>query len=175
MKTYYFNSSLENFGFKKTLTKNLFGHGIKEDKSEVFIKPKKYKESSLSPFNFLKLKNTYNIKEVYMYDRVIGVSGDALIIDHINRSGLFFLRGKTPHGKLTMFPDMSGVYNKNSKLKKIIVQTLGPQRFKTAETEKGIFFSEGCAITASLWHYVGVRVTCFGFSKNETNKKLKTF
>ena len=175
MKVYYFNSRLENFGFKENLNKNLFGHGIKEDKNEVFIKPTKYNESSLSPFNFLNLKKTYNIKEIYMYDRVIGAHGEVLIIDHINRSGLFFLRGKTPHGKLTMFPDMSGVYKKNSKLKKSTVQTLGPKRFKAAKTEKGIVFSEGCAITASLWHYVGVRVKCFGFSQSKTNKKIKVF
>ena len=49
-----------------------------------------------------------------MYDRIRGIEQDVLITDHVNRSGLFFLRGKTPHEGFPMFPDMSNVYEKNN-------------------------------------------------------------
>ena len=97
-----------------------------------------------------------------MYDRIRGTEQNVQIIDHVNRSGLFFLRGKTPIEDFPMFPDMSKIYKKTSKLKKITVQTLGPKRFKTTKTQEGVVFSECCAITATLWHYVGVSVKCFG-------------
>ena len=105
-----------------------------------------------------------------MYDRIRGIEQDVLITDHVNRSGLFFLRGKTPNEGFPMFPDMSNVYEKKSKLKKTTVQTLGPKRFKTTERQEGVVFSECCAITATLWHYVGVSVKCFGVLEKENIK-----
>lgn len=170
IKVYYFNNDPSIFGFKNIFHKTLFGHSVHEEENKVFIKPIKYSSNSLSPLNILSLKKTFNIKDIYMYDRVRGVEEDILITDHINRSGLFFLRGKTPHKHLTMFPDMSGVYIKKSKLKKSVVQTLGPKRFKTTENEEGVIFSEGCAITATLWHYVGVNIKCFGVSMTKETK-----
>ena len=162
MKIHYFNSNPKTLGFNNDFYKTLFGHTINEKNNDVFIKPIKFNKVSLSPSNILGLKKTYNIKEIHMYDRIKGIEQDVLITDHVNRSGLFFLRGKTPHEGLPMFPDMSNVYYKTSKLKKKTVQTLGPKRFKTTEIQEGVVFSECCAITATLWHYVGVSVKCFG-------------
>lgn len=162
MKIHYFNNNPTVFGFNSVLPKTLFGHTINEKKNNVFIKPTNFNKVSLSPSNLLGLKKTYNIKKVYMYDRIRGTEQDVLITDHINRSGLFFLRGKTPLENFPMFPDMSKVYEKSSKLKRTTVQTLGPKRFKAIEIQEGVVFSECCAITATLWHYVGVKVKCFG-------------
>ena len=105
-----------------------------------------------------------------MYDRIKGIEQDVLITDHINRSGLFFLRGKTPHEGFPMFPDMSNVYEKKSKLKKTTVQTLGPKRFKTTERQEGVVFSEWYVITAAIWHYVDVSVKCFRVLEKENIK-----
>ena len=162
MKIHYFNSNPTTFGFKNVFHKTLFGHTINENKGNVFIKPTKFNGFSISPSNILGLKKSFNIKEVHMYDRIRGAEQDVLITDHVNRSGLFFLRGKTPIEDFPMFPDMSTVYKKTSKLKKTTVQTLGPKRFKATKTQEGVVFSECCAITATLWHYVGVSVKCFG-------------
>ncbi|MDB2350993.1 hypothetical protein N9W06_01765 [Candidatus Marinimicrobia bacterium] len=167
MKFYYFNSNPKTFGFNNVFHKTLFGHTINEKKNNIFIKPTRFNKFSLSPSNILGLKKAYNIKEIHMYDRIRGIEHNVLITDHINRSGLFFLRGRTPHEDFPMFPDMSKVYEKKSKLKKTTVQTLGPKRFKTTETQEGVVFSECCAITATLWHYVGVSVKCFGVLENK--------
>ena len=170
MKIHYFNSNPKTLGFNNDFYKTLFGHTINEKNNDVFIKPIKFNKVSLSPSNILGLKKTYNIKEIHMYDRIKGIEQDVLITDHVNRSGLFFLRGKTPHEGFPMFPDMSNVYEKKSKLKKTTVQTLGPKRFKTTKRQEGVVFSECCAITATLWHYVGVSVKCFGVLEKENIK-----
>ena len=60
-----------------------------------------------------------------------------------------------------MFPDMSYIYEKDSSLKSIIVQTLGYSRFKKVKLEERVFFSEAAAIIATIWHYVGVSVRGF--------------
>ena len=109
-----------------------------------------------------------------MFDRVVGIKKNILITDHINRSGTSFLRGKTPHKKLPMFPDMSSVYIKNTKNKRQTAQTLGPKNFKVPPNEAGVVFSEASAITATLWHYVGVGVRCYGIVESSNpNKPLK--
>ena len=84
------------------------------------------------------------------------------------------MRGKTPHKKLPMFPDMSNVYIKNTKNKRHTVQTLGPKNFKSPPNEPGVVFSEASAITATLWHYVGVGVRCYGIvESSDPNNPLK--
>ena len=115
MKIHYFNSNPKTLGFNHDFYKTLFGHTINEKNNDVLIKPIKFNKVSLSPSNILGLKKTYNIKEIHMYDRIRGIEQDVLITDHINRSGLFFLRGKTPHEGFQMFPDMSNVYEKKCK------------------------------------------------------------
>ena len=84
------------------------------------------------------------------------------------------MRGKTPHKKLPMFPDMSSVYIKNTKNKRQTVQTLGPKNFKEPPNETDIVFSEASAITATLWRYVGVGVRCYGVVESSNpNNPLK--
>jgi hypothetical protein len=96
-----------------------------------------------------------------MYDRTIGIKEKSTIIDHVNRSGVFYLKGNTPHKQRPMFPDMSYIYEKDPPLKNIIVQTLGYSRFKKVILEERVFFSEAAAIIATIWHYVGVSVRGF--------------
>ena len=87
--------------------------------------------------------------------------GKSIIIDHVNRSGVFHLKGNTPFKQRPMFPDMSYIYEKDLSLKNIIVQTLGYERFKKVELKERVFVSEAAAIIATIWHYVGVRVRGF--------------
>jgi len=96
-----------------------------------------------------------------MYDRTFGIKEKSIIIDHVNRSGVFYLKGNTPHEQRPMFPDMSYIYEKDPPLKSIIVQTLGYSRFKKVKLEERVFFSEAAAIIATIWHYVGVSVRGF--------------
>ena len=138
-----------------------FNHNVGIKNNDVFIVPNQVNETSISPTEFLGLKNKYQIKTVNMYDRTFGIKEKSIIIDHVNRSAVFHLRGKTPHEQRPMFPDMSYIYEKDPPLKKIIVQTLGYSRFKKVKLEERVFFSEAAAIIATIWHYVGVGVRGF--------------
>ena len=96
-----------------------------------------------------------------MYDRTFGIKEKSIIKDHVNRSGVFHLKGNTPHKQLPMFPDMSYIYEKDPSLNNIVVQTLGYDRFKKVKLKEKVSFSEAAAIIATIWHYVGVSVRGF--------------
>ena len=169
MKTYYFNTDPIFFGIKTRLNKKLFGHQIYEEKKMLFLTPHKFDKKNLSPENTYKLKKKYKLKNIIMFDRVIGVDKNILISDHVNRSGTSFLIEKTPCENFPMFPDMSKVYITKKNETGHTVQTLGPNRFQNPPSESGVVFSEASAIIASLWHYVGVGVRCFGVCDQKTN------
>ena len=162
MKVYYFINRLEYFGFNAKLNQSFYGHSLCEKKSAVYIKPKEYSGVSISPFNFFSLKKKYNIKIVYLYDRVIGVRNKVVVSDHVNRSGFYPLRGKTPYKALAMFPDMSKIYECDPNQKKTTIHTLGPKRFKNKQLSDSFVYSEGAAVVSALWHYLNVKVKCFG-------------
>ena len=162
MKVYYFINRLECFGFNEKLNQSFYGHGLCEKKSAVYIKPKEYNGVSISPFNFFSLKKKYNIKTVYLYDRVIGVNNKVVVSDHVNRSGFYQLRGKTPYKTLTMFPDMSKIYEGDLNQKKTTIHTHGSKRFKSKHLSDSLVYSEGAAAVSTLWHYLIVKVKCFG-------------
>ena len=161
LNVHYYNNLLSKFNIDQKLDLKLFNHNVGIKNNDVFIVPNQFNEISLSPTEFLGLKNKYQIKTVNMYDRTFGIRKRSLIIDHVNRSGVFYLKGKTPHEQRPMFPDMSYIYEKDYSLKSIIVQTLGYERFKNLKFNEQVFFSEAAAITATIWHYVGVRVRGF--------------
>ena len=174
MKTYYFNTNPKFFGIYNVFNRETFGHFTLCGEDAVFITPSQFTKKHISPEHLLGLKEKYKIENIIMFDRVVGIKKNILITDHINRSGISFMRGKTPHKKLPMFPDMSNVYIKNTKNKRHTVQTLGPKNFKAPPNEAGVVFSEASAITATLWHYIGVGVRCYGVvESSDLNNPLK--
>jgi len=174
LKNYYFNTSPKNFGIYDDFNREYFGHLTFCVDESVFMTPTKFTKKHISPEHLLGLKEKHKIENIIMFDRVVGIKKNILITDHINRSGISYLRGKTPHKKLSMFPDMSSVYIKKTKNKRQTVQTLGPKNFKAPPNEAGVVFSEASAITATLWHYVGVGVRCYGIvDSNNPNNLLK--
>ena len=106
-----------------------------------------------------------------MFDRISGLNKNILIADHINRSGISFLRGDTPYKKKPMFPALSKIYICDKK-QGVVVQTLGPKKFKNPPNEPGVVFSESAAIFATLWHYIGVEVVCFGIGQPNQTKTI---
>ena len=161
LNVHYYNNQLRKFNIDQKIDLKIFNHSIYKKDNEVFIVPNQLNEISISPIEFLGLKNKYQIKTVNMYDRTFGIKEKSIIIDHVNRSGVFHLKGKTPHEQRPMFPDMSCIYEKDPSLKSIIVQTLGYNRFKKVKFKERVFFSEAAAIIATIWHYVGVSVRGF--------------
>lgn len=163
----YFNVSPKNFGLNRVLKKEIFGHYVLSSKKQTSITPIQITNKNISPENILALKDKYKIELVRVFDRIIG-NENTIIIDHINRSGVTFLTAKTPHKKLPMFPDMSNIYVNNGDGK--CVHTIGPKQFRKPPTENNIIFSEATALTSVVWHYIGVRVRCFGISDNRLIK-----
>ena len=161
LNVHYYNNQLSKFNIDQKLDLKFFNHNIGVKDNDVFIVPNQFNEKSISPTEFLGLKNKYQIETVNMYDRTVGINEKSIIIDHVNRSGVFHLKGNTPHEHRPMFPDMSYVYEKDPLLKNIIVQTLGYNRFKNVKFKERVFFSEAAAIIATIWHYVDVRVRGF--------------
>ena len=170
MKVYYFNSNPKHYGINTYLNKKIYGHKIYKEPKLLFLTPNQFDKNNLCPQNLLQIKEKYKLKNIVMFDRVLGTDKNILISDHVNRSGISFIIEKTPFKNLPMFPDMSGVYIKNKNDKGHTIHTLGPDRFQSPPNEKGVVFSEAAAITASLWHYVGVGVRCFGVCGPQKNK-----
>ena len=162
MKVYYFINRLEYFGFNEKLNQSFCEHSVCEKENKVLIRPKKYNNTSISPLNFLSLKEKYDIELINLYDRVVGTNKKVVVSDHINRSGFYPLRGRTPYKTLTMFPDMSKIYEGGPNQKKTTIHTLGPKRFKNKQLSDSLVYSEGAAAVSTLWHYLNVKVKCFG-------------
>ena len=162
LNVHYYNNHLSKFNINQKLNLKFFNHNVGIKNNDVFIVPNQFNETSISPTEFLGLKNKYQIKTVNMYDRTIGIKEKSLIIDHVNRSGVFFLKRNTPFKERPMFPDMSHIYEKDLSLNNIVVQTLGYDRFsKKNKFKEEVFISEAAAIIATVWHYVGVSVRGF--------------
>jgi len=163
---YYYNTTPSSFGIGASQKNSEFGHYITHHEKKTIMTPIGFTKRHLSPKNMLLLKERYNIDVIQMFDRVIGTEKNVVITDHINRSGLSFLAGKTPHQNLPMFPNMSNIYIAKEQDVGKCVHTIGPDEFKKAPQEKGVIFSESAAIISTLWHYVGVRIRCLGISEN---------
>ena len=71
------------------------GHSIFLLKEGIHISPDKLSPHSLNPNNILKLKEKLNIESIFILDRIKPQTEEVCIVDHVNRSGINFLKGKT--------------------------------------------------------------------------------
>ena len=108
---FYFNAPPKEFGIKTHFKEKTFGHYIKRGSKRTDINPTCFNKKNISLKNLDQLKKKLNIERIYMFDRILGLNKNILITDHINRSGLSFLRGETPYKKKHMFQDLSKIYN----------------------------------------------------------------
>ena len=155
-----FNAPPKFFGISTELENKICGHYIKKESKRRIITPIHFSKKNISLKNIYQLKKRFNIGRIHILDRILGLDKNFLINDHINRSGISFLRGETPYNKRPMFPDLSKVYSLDEKKPGFVVQTLGPRRFKNPPNESGVIFSELAGILAVIWHYTGVEVIC---------------
>jgi len=137
------------------------GHSIFLLKEGIHISPDEFSPQSINPSNILKLKEKLNIESIFILDRIKPQIGEVCIVDHVNRSGINFLKGNTPQKGLPTFPDMSCVYNQIAKLKKVVVHTVGPTLFES-KNPNSLVISESVGIVAPIWHYVQVKVFAKG-------------
>ena len=101
---FYFNAPPKEFGIKTHFKEKTFGHYIKRGSKRTDINPTCFNKKNISLKNLDQLKKKLNIERIYMFDRISGLNKNILIADHINRSGISFLRGETPYKKKTHVP-----------------------------------------------------------------------
>ena len=70
------------------------GHSIFLLQEGIHISPDEFSPHSLNPNNILKLKEKLNIESIFILDRIKPQTEEVCIVDHVNRSGINFLKGK---------------------------------------------------------------------------------
>ena len=108
----YLCSNKEKRFLEETEMLQIAGHNVVSLGKKKIIWPTKINSDHLSPKNFLVLKERLNVEDILIVDRLKGVEKLVSIVGHINRSGMSFLRGKTPTKNAQQFPDMSNIYSK---------------------------------------------------------------
>ena len=145
-------------------------HTIFKNDTHTHIVPEKLNELCLNPRSVLCLKEELSIKKILILDRVINLKHQACIVDHVNRSGTNFLIGNTPYKEHTQFPDMSNIYTPIKGLDKIVVHTVGIERFFNLKVSN-YYISEAVGLIAPVWHYIGVKVSSKTHIKKVINEK----
>ena len=141
----------------------LYNHGIYNHKKHVYIFPLANNNTTINPEVFTKIKNELNLKDLLLVDRIYDELGIVNVVDHINRTGQNFLRGKTPYEELPTFPDVSTIYNNNEG--KILV-SVGKKKPININTLENVILSEWIALIAPVWHYLGVNIKGVGVDRN---------
>ena len=157
---------------RKSKKIQLSGHNIANLGKKKIIWPKKFNPNQISPKNFMILKESINIQNVLIVDRLKGIKKAASVVGHINRSGISFLRGKTPIKKAQQFPDMSYVYSKVEGMESKTVHTLGPERFLKPPQHEKYIWSESIGLVSIVAHYVGMNVFAVGTESDSQRKEL---
>jgi len=140
---------------------------IFKKETHTHIVPEKLNQLCLNPRSVSSLREELSIKKILILDRVINLEHEVCIIGHVNRSGTNFLIGNTPYKKNPQFPDMSKIYTPIKGLDKIVVHTVGIERFFNFKGSN-YYISEAVGLIAPVWHYLGVKV-----SSKTHNKKVK--
>ena len=145
-----------------TLKEEAYGHVFYEVNGKKRVVPNRFSTESINPKNLFLIKKKLGLESLLILDRIKGLKKEVCIIDHVNRSGYNFLIGRTPYENLPTFPDMSNVYNKINKLEQVVVQTVGPKRYKDLKKING-HVSESVGLLSPVWSYVGVSVFAQNF------------
>ena len=145
-------------------------HTIFKKETYTHIVPEKLNQTCLNPRSVSSLKEELSIKKILILDRIINLKHQACIVDHVNRSGTNFLIGNTPYKKHTQFPDMSNIYTPIKGLDKIVVHTVGIERFFNFKGSN-YYISEAVGLIAPVWHYIGVKVSSKTQIKKEINEE----
>ena len=135
-------------------------------RANVLVPEKPFRES-VSPKNFLELKEQLGIKNLLIVDCVKGEKADPVIqiSDHRNLVGWNPLEGRTPTREFPQFPDMSDIYTGDLPgIQTATVSTVGAERFSTV---KGEAISELAAPIALCAAYVGIEVCALGWNQEK--------
>ena len=168
----YLCSNEEKRFLEETETLQFAGHNTATCGKKKIIWPKKLDSNHVSPENFLVLKERIKIENVLIVDRLKGVEKLVSIVGHINRSGMSFLRGKTPTKNAQQFPDMSNIYSKINGMPFAVVHTLGQESFSKPPKNESCIWSEASGLISGVAHYVGIKVFAIGTGSDSQRKQL---
>ncbi|NOZ04600.1 MAG: purine-nucleoside phosphorylase, partial [FCB group bacterium] len=159
---FYLCAGPEAWGMKVESVKKVAGHWVGGEDKWRIVWPGKVASETISPETFLELKEKLKTKAIILVDRLVGVDRWVVITDHVNRTGPNFLIGKTPYRGLPRFPDLSHLYEPTEGFQKVIVHTVGPERFGDVQEESGTIWSEAAGLIAPVAHYVGLKIIAVG-------------
>ncbi len=152
----------EAWGLPQKDIERLGSHLICTYNNRKIVFPEKLNQEHVNPKAIADLYTFFGIDEIILIDRLKGSDKKVTIIDHVNRSGATFLRGKTPLGNRPMFPDVSRIYKPVEKLAQVTVHTLGSNRFNAPPDDEGIIWSETAGQISPLLNYIGYAVYAVG-------------
>ena len=168
MNLYYFCSKkvFEQFRFEPN--KHEYQHGLAIMNGNVFVYPHTTTQQSINPSNLYNIKLSLGIEKVILVDRIFSEEETTKTKDHINRTGVSFLRGNTPFEELPTFPDVSNIYHTK---KGKVFMSVGDKKPLKIITGKGVVLSEWIAPIATVWHYLGTNIKGYGVNKNLISMK----
>ena len=155
MKLYYFCSKKVFEQFELEPNKQEHQHGSVIIDGNAFIYPHTTTEQSINPLNLNSIKLSLSIEKVILVDRIFGQEEMTKTKDHINRTGVSFLRGNTPFKELPTFPDVSNIYRTE---KGKVFMSIGDKNPLKIIPGKDVILSEWMAPISTVWHYLGVNV-----------------
>ena len=145
-------------------------HTIFKKETHTHIVPEKLNQLCLNPRSVSSLTEELSIKKILILDRVINLEREVCIVGHVNKSGTNFLIGNTPYKKNPQFPDMSDIYTTIKELDKIVVHTVGVERFSNFK-DCDYYISEAVGLIAPVWHYIGVKISSKTYIKKVINEE----
>jgi hypothetical protein len=77
----------------------------------------------------------------------------------------------TPHYKYPQFPDMTHIYKTHPHKTSKTVHTVGPKRYKKAELNSKIIWSEGIGLVSPVFHYFGYNIKGLGVNSANSLKQ----
>ena len=159
---YYLCAGPIDWGLDIGISKKLSGHAFVTINDKSIIWPIRLSSLNCNPKNIQTIKSSAKIRDVLIIDRIKCETPTVNICGHVNRSGENYLIGMTPHYKYPQFPDMTHIYKTHPHKTSKTVHTIGPKRFKKAELNSKIIWSEGIRLVAPVFHYVGYNIKGFG-------------
>ena len=159
---YYLCAGPGSWGLDIGISKKLAGHlfGVMNDK--LIVWPNKLSSPNCNPKNIHTIKLSTKNRDIVIIDRIKCETPTVNIGGHVNRSGKNYLIGMTPHDKYPQFPDMTYIYKTHPHKTSKTVHTIGPKRYKKAELNSKIIWSEGIGLVAPVFHYFGYNIKGFG-------------
>ena len=130
------------------------------------LTPNEITLAAINPKNLIYLKEKHNISKITVLDRASISKRKIKAGDQINRTGISFLRGKTPYKNLPTFSDNRKALMSTSSRVQI---SIGTNRFEEIDREEEIYYFEWMAPIATAWHYIGVKVQGVGVGPEVKN------